>query len=276
MSASLSLAILVLLGHLMATSEANFNQHFDVTWGHHRSQIKDGGQLLTLSLEKDSGAGFQFKNQYLFGRIDMQIKLVAGNSAGTVTTFYLSSQGSNHDEIDFEFLGNSSGNPYTLHTNVFSQGKGNREQQFHLWFDPTTAFHTYTILWNSQRIIPIRVFTNMKSQGVPFPSKQPMSIHSSLWNADEWATQGGRVKADWTNAPFVASYKNFKVEACIWKPASASSTCSPGARQTQGLDAAGRNRIRWVQSKYMIYNYCSDLKRFPQGVPYECKQSRFL
>ncbi|CAL1411464.1 unnamed protein product [Linum trigynum] len=282
MAASLSLAILVLLGHLMATSEANFHQHFDVTWGHHRAQIKDGGQLLTLSLEKDSGAGFQSKNQYLFGRIDMQIKLVAGNSAGTVTTFYLSSQGPNHDEIDFEFLGNSSGNPYTLHTNVFSQGKGNREQQFHLWFDPTTGFHTYTILWNSQRIIflvdniPIRVFTNMESQGVPFPSKQPMSIHSSLWNADDWATQGGRVKADWTKAPFVASYKNFKAEACIRNPPAASSTCSPGAWQTQGLDAAGRNRIRWVQSKYMIYNYCTDLKRFPQGVPYECKQSRFL
>ncbi|CAI0559783.1 unnamed protein product, partial [Linum tenue] len=118
----------------------------------------------------------------------------------------------------------------------FSQGKGNREQQFHLWFDPTTAFHTYTILWNSQQIIflvdniPIRVFTNMESQGVPFPSKQLMSIHSSLWNADDWATQGGRVKADWTNAPFVASYKNFKAEACIRNPPSASSTCSPGAQ----------------------------------------------
>ncbi|CAI0466314.1 unnamed protein product [Linum tenue] len=272
--APLSLAILVLLGHLMAISEANFHQHFDVTWGHHRAQIKDGGQLLTLSLEKDSGAGFQSKSQYLFGRIDMQIKLVAGNSAGTVTTFYLSSQGPNHDEIDFEFLGNSSGDPYTLHTNVFSQGKGNREQQFHLWFDPTTAFHTYTILWNSQRIIflvdniPIRVFSNLESMGVPFPNKQPMSIHSSLWNADDWATQGGRVKADWTKAPFVASYKNFKAEACI--------SCSPGAWQTQGLDAAGRNRIRWVQSKYLIYNYCTDRKRFPQGVPVECKQSRFL
>ncbi|CAN0888185.1 Xyloglucan endotransglucosylase protein 1, partial [Linum grandiflorum] len=59
-------------------------------------------------------------------------------------------------------------------------------------------------------------------------------------------------------------------------PSSSSSTCSPGAWQTQGIDAAGRNRIRWVQSKYMIYNYCTDLKRFPQGVPVECKQSRFL
>ncbi|CAN1220216.1 Xyloglucan endotransglucosylase protein 1 [Linum perenne] len=276
------LMLLLLAAHLTAISHANFNQHFDVTWGHHHAQIMNTGQQLTLSLDKDSGAGFKSKEEYLFGRIDMQLKLIAGNSAGSVTTFYLSSEGPNHDEIDFEFLGNSSGNPYTVHTNVFSQGKGNREQQFHLWFDPTAAFHTYTILWNSQRIIflvdniPIRVFNNLESMGVPFPNKKPMSIHSSLWNADDWATQGGRVKADWTKAPFVASYRNFRAEACVWSPSSSSSTCSPGAWRNQGIDTAGRNRIRWVQSKYMIYNYCTDLKRFPQGVPVECKQSRFL
>ncbi|PRQ52062.1 putative xyloglucan:xyloglucosyl transferase [Rosa chinensis] len=271
---------------LMATSSAgDFFRDIDVTFGDQRAKIIDGGQLLTLSLDKISGSGFKSKNEYLFGRIDMQIKLVPGNAAGTVTTYYLSSEGLTHDEIDFEFLGNSTGNPYTVHTNVFSQGKGGREQQFHLWFDPTKAFHTYSILWNTHRIIffvdniPIRVFDNLESIGVPFPKKQPMRIYSSLWNADDWATQGGLVKTDWAQAPFTASYRNLKANACLAGSSSSSSCVSTTAEdkswQNQALDAAGRKRLRWVQKKFMVYNYCSDRKRFPQGFPLECKRSRF-
>lgn len=37
-----------------------------------------------------AGTGFQSKGYYLFGHFSMRIKMVAGDSAGTVTAFYVS------------------------------------------------------------------------------------------------------------------------------------------------------------------------------------------
>ncbi|KAJ3698712.1 hypothetical protein LUZ61_002417 [Rhynchospora tenuis] len=276
-----SIFLLVSSSLIAIALAGNFNNDFDITWGDGRGKILNNGQLLTLNLDKTSGSGFQSKNEYLYGKIDMQLKLVPGNSAGTVTAYYLSSQGPTHDEIDFEFLGNLTGEPYTLHTNVFTQGKGNREMQFKLWFDPTKDFHTYSILWNPRHVIfmvdnvPIRDYKNLEAKGISFPKNQPMRIYSSLWNADDWATQGGLIKTDWSKAPFTASYRNFNANACVWS--SGSSKCPPMQTATAGdnwfnqeLDSTSQQRMRWVQKNYMIYNYCADAKRFPQGLPPEC------
>ncbi|OEL13466.1 putative xyloglucan endotransglucosylase/hydrolase protein 23 [Dichanthelium oligosanthes] len=273
-------SVQLLLLAAVASAAGNFYQDVDITWGDGRGKILNGGQLLTLSMDRSSGSGFQSRSQYLYGRFDMQLKLVPGDSAGTVTTFYLSSQGSQHDEIDFEFLGNASGEPYTVHTNVYSQGKGGREQQFRMWFDPTKDFHTYSVLWNPTHIAfyvdgtPIRDFRNRASTaGVPFPTTQPMRVYASVWDAEEWATQGGRVKTDWSKAPFVASYQGFAASGCT-APDAAACARSNGAWMSQELDASGMEQLRRVQATYMIYDYCTDKYRFPQGPPPECSVAK--
>ena len=79
----------IVVSSMIVACAGNFNNDFDLTWGGNRAKIFGGGQLLSLSLDKVSGSGFQSKKEYLFGRIDMQLKLVAGNSAGTVTAYYV-------------------------------------------------------------------------------------------------------------------------------------------------------------------------------------------
>ncbi|KAI8551115.1 hypothetical protein RHMOL_Rhmol06G0160000 [Rhododendron molle] len=201
----------------------------------------------------------------------------------------LSSQGLTHDEIDFEFLGNLSGQPYTVHTNIYTQDVGNREQQFRVWFDPTASFHKYTVIWNPQRIIlmvddiPIRLFNNNEAIGVPFPNSQAMNVYATIWDAEDWATEGGRIQTDWTQAPFTASYEHFELEACVYSSGSSScgssqsttSITSTEAWLTQSLDSEDLEKLLWVQQTCVIYNYCTDYERFPQGHPPECNQPRF-
>ncbi|XP_010448364.1 PREDICTED: xyloglucan endotransglucosylase/hydrolase protein 14-like [Camelina sativa] len=278
----LLLSLLLAIGFfVVAASAGNFYESFDITWGDGRANILENGQLLTCTLDKTSGSGFQSKKEYLYGKIDMKLKLVAGNSAGTVTAYYLSSKGATWDEIDFEFLGNLTGQPYTIHTNVFTGGKGDREMQFHLWFDPTADFHTYTVHWNPINIIflvdgiPIRVFKNNEKHGVAFPKIQPMKIYSSLWEADDWATQGGRVKIDWSNAPFKASYRNFNDQSSCSRTSNAtwvSCDANNNSWMWTTLTPHQYGQMKWVQDEYMIYNYCTDYKRFPQGLAKECNK----
>lgn len=128
--------------------------------------------------------------------------------------------------------------------------------------------------------IPIRDFKNYEMMGVAFPTSQPMRLYSTLWNGEEWATRGGKVKTDWSEAPFTAYYRNFRANACVWSPDSDASSCSSkilmpsvaseNAWLSQELDDEGYRKMISVQKKYRVYNYCADLMRFLGGIPREC------
>lgn len=72
---------------------------------------------------------------------------------GTLQMCSENAAGPERDELDFEFLGNRTGEPYLIQTNVYKNGTGNREMRHTLWFDPTEDFHSYSILWNNHQIV---------------------------------------------------------------------------------------------------------------------------
>ncbi|KAL2942783.1 putative xyloglucan endotransglucosylase/hydrolase protein 26 [Bienertia sinuspersici] len=88
----------------------------------------------------------------------------------------MSSTGDKHDEIDFEFLGNVTVEPYTIHTNIYTQGFGLREQQFKPWFNPSDGYNYYIIFWNFYEVVwmvdnvPVRVFRKESVSRLTGPS----------------------------------------------------------------------------------------------------------
>lgn len=117
--------------------------------------------------------------------------------------------------------------------------------------------------------VAIRVYNNYGAN--VFPTNQPMKVYGSLWNADEWATQGGRVKTDWSNTPnFIATYQNYCV--ATWSGDSCNRNWTNPGWQTQGLDDNQTAQMHFVRTNSMIYNYCTDYTRFPlgQGLPPDC------
>ncbi|KMS96704.1 hypothetical protein BVRB_8g200100 [Beta vulgaris subsp. vulgaris] len=270
----------------VSLSKGSFKDNFDIMFSESNFKTSEDGQIWYLSLDKTSGCGFQTKQKYRFGWFSMKLKLVGGDSAGVVTAYYMCTDidaSPTRDELDFEFLGNRTGEPYLIQTNVYKNGTGGREMRHVLWFDPTLDYHTYSVLWNDHQIVffvdrvPVRVYKNNGKPNDFFPNEKPMYLFSSIWNADDWATRGGLEKTDWKKAPFVSAYKDFSVDGCQWEdpyPACVSTTTKNWWDQNPSwhLSDSQKKDYAWVKRNLVIYDYCEDAERYPTPME-ECALS---
>lgn len=258
-------------------AHSRYSGDFVVTWGPQNVRFVNNDHACQIVLDNVTAAGIASKKSFLFGSYQMNIKLVRGNSAGTVTAYYFSSLTTFWDELDFEFLGNVTHQPYILQTNVYWNGTGGREQRNYLWFDPTAAYHNYSIIWNPQQIIfgvdgiPIRVVKNNEDIGIPFINKQPMGIFASIWDGSIWATRGGAVKINWKKAPFVASFGKYKFDACYEGQLNCTNGKWWNSPPYQISSSDQQTQLQWA-NQYKVYDYCQDTTRYPI-TPLECSRN---
>ncbi|KAG5388889.1 hypothetical protein IGI04_030430, partial [Brassica rapa subsp. trilocularis] len=225
-----------------------------------------------LLLDKYTGSGFISSNMYQHGFYSSMIKLPADYTAGVVVAFYTSNGDvfeKTHDELDIEFLGNIKGKPWRFQTNLYGNGSTHRgrEERYRLWFDPSKEFHRYSILWTPHKIIfwvddvSIREVIRSEAMGADYPAK-PMSLYATIWDASDWATSGGKYKANYKYAPFVAEFKSFSLDGCSVDPIQEVPTdCSDSVDFLESQDyfsinSRQRAAMRRFRQRFMYYSYC--------------------
>lgn len=261
-----------------------FDEGYSHLFGHDNLVVHRDGKSVHLSLDERTGSGFVSHDLYLHGFFSASIKLPADYTAGVVVAFYMSNGDmfeKNHDEIDFEFLGNIRGKNWRIQTNIYGNGSTSigREERYNLWFDPSDDFHQYSILWTDSQIIfyidgiPIREFKRTASMGGDFPAK-PMSLYATIWDGSNWATNGGKYRVNYKYAPYVTEFSDFVLHGCSFDPIEqTSSKCditeSSKVSIPTGVSPSQRIKMENFRRKHMTYSYCYDQIRY-KVPPSEC------
>jgi xyloglucan:xyloglucosyl transferase len=102
-----------------------------------------------------------------------------------------------------------------------------------------------------------------------------MQIIASLWNGENWATDGGQSKINWTYAPFKANFQGFDVSGCQSQSLNIDQNCASNSywwndKKFWQLDPNAEKQYENVKQKYMNYDYCKDRQRYPI-LPLECQ-----
>lgn len=119
--------------------------------------------------------------------------------------------------------------------------------------------------------VPIREIKRTESMGGDFPSK-PMTLYATIWDASDWATNGGKYRVNYKYAPYVAKFSDLVLHGCAVDPIEHAAKCdksqSSGAVPS-GVTTSQRIKMENFRKKHMTYSYCYDKTRY-KAPPSEC------
>ncbi|TKV94709.1 hypothetical protein SEVIR_9G313400v4 [Setaria viridis] len=276
----------VLAAASLDTSPVPFQAGFMPLFGGDNLVRSPDGRSVRLKLDRRTGSGFVSKSAYHHGYFSASIKLPDDHTAGVVVAFYLSNGDvfpRNHDEVDFELLGNRRGHEWRVQTNIYGNGSTSRgrEERYLLPFDPTLRHHAYAVAWTPTAIVfyvdgtPIREVVRVPAMAGDFPSK-PMSVYATIWDGSAWATEGGRYKVDYAHAPFAADFSKLVLSGC---PAAVGvggggggARCAVAVMTAEFavMTPAKRAAMRRFRRRHLLYTVCHDRVRYNGTVFPEC------
>uniref|UniRef100_A0ACD5TLV0 Uncharacterized protein n=1 Tax=Avena sativa TaxID=4498 RepID=A0ACD5TLV0_AVESA len=265
------------------TSPVAFDAGYAALFGGDNLVLSPDGRGVTLKLDRYTGSGFVSKAAYRHGFFSASIKLPGDYTAGVVVAFYLSNWDEypkNHDELDFELLGNRRGHGWRVQTNMYGNGSTarGREERYLLPVDATVAAsHRYAIAWTPNNVVfyldgvPIREVVRVPSMGGDFPSK-PMSVYATIWDGSNWATDGGKYKVDYAYAPFAAEFSDLVLSGCDASGIAGAEECQVDllTHDVAVMAPAKRAAMRDFRERYLTYTACRDRVRYKTTVFPEC------
>ncbi|XP_062200695.1 probable xyloglucan endotransglucosylase/hydrolase protein 28 isoform X3 [Phragmites australis] len=277
----------VLLAVVAAAPPVPFQARYMPLFGGDNLVRSLDGRSVRLKLDAHTGSGFVSKSAYRHGFFSASIKLPDDYTAGVVVAFYLSNGDvfrRNHDEVDFELLGNRRGHEWRVQTNIYGNGSTSRgrEERYLLPFDPTLRPHAYAVAWTANAVIfyidgtPIREVVRVTAMGGDFPAK-PMSVYATIWDGSAWATDGGTYKVDYAYAPFAADFSSLVVLGCPAIDeevgnAAASAECEVELMTAECpvMTPGKRAAMRRFRRRYLLYTVCHDRFRYNGTIFPEC------
>lgn len=120
--------------------------------------------------------------------------------------------------------------------------------------------------------VPIREVIRTESMGGDFPTK-PMTLYATIWDASDWATNGGKYRVNYKYAPYVAEFSDLVLHGCAVDPIEHVTKCDSSAQDSEGvpfgISPVQRTKMGNFRLKHMTYSYCYDTVRYKVPPP-EC------